>query len=133
MWYRLLAELVVVLHLAFVLFALLGGLLVLKWRRVAWGHLPAAGWAAMIEFRGWICPLTPLENWLRLRGGGSSYETGFVEHYILPVIYPADLTRELQVALGLIVVGINLALYTWLVWRLWRRRRRSTTSPRGDG
>jgi hypothetical protein len=128
--YRLLADLVVVIHLAFVVFAVLGGLLVLRWRRIAWLHLPAAVWAALIEFRGWICPLTPLENWLRARGGGSGYETGFVEHYILPVLYPAELTRELQLILGTLVAGINVAVYGGLLIRHWRRRLRH--DPPGD-
>jgi hypothetical protein len=100
-------------------------LLVLRWRRIAWFHLPAAVWAALIEFQGWICPLTPLENWLRARGGGTGYETGFVEHYIIPVLYPAGLTRELQIILGLVVAGVNLAIYGWLLWR-WRQRRQRT-------
>src|SRR5262249_53868842 len=86
MIYRALADIVVVLHMAFVLFAALGALLAFKWRRVAWFHIPAALWAALIEFAGWVCPLTPLENWLRRRGGEAGYQTGFIEHYLLPLI-----------------------------------------------
>jgi uncharacterized protein DUF2784 len=117
MIYRALADFVVLLHMAFVLFVAIGGLLVFKWRRVAWFHIPAALWGALIEFAGWVCPLTPLENWLRRRGGEAGYQTGFIEHYLLPLIYPAPLSRGLQVALGLLVVGVNLAIY----WRIWRR------------
>jgi uncharacterized protein DUF2784 len=116
MIYRALADFVVLLHMAFVLFVAIGGLLVFKWRRVAWFHIPAALWGALIEFAGWVCPLTPLENWLRGRGGEAGYQTGFIEHYLLPLIYPAPLSRGLQVALGLLVVGVNLAIY----WRIWR-------------
>ncbi len=116
--YRLLAELVVVVHFAFVVFVVLGGLLVLRWRWVAWLHLPAAIWGAMIEFGGWICPLTPLENWLQFQGGDAGYEGGFIQHYIVPVLYPAGLTREMQVGLGVAVVLINVAVY----WRLFSRR-----------
>ncbi|HEX5085878.1 MAG TPA: DUF2784 domain-containing protein [Blastocatellia bacterium] len=117
MIYRALADFVVLIHMAFVLFVAIGGLLVFKWRRVAWFHIPAALWGALIEFAGWVCPLTPLENWLRRRGGEAGYQTGFIEHYILPLIYPAPLSRGLQVVLGLLVLGFNLAIY----WRIWRR------------
>ena len=118
---RLLADLTVVLHLGFILFVLLGGLLVAQWPRVMWLHLPAVAWAAWVEFAGWICPLTPLENWLRARGGGSVYGSSFVEHYVVPLIYPAALTRELQLALGAIVLLVNGAAYVW-VYRRMRRR-----------
>jgi len=111
MLHRFLADCIVLLHFAFVLFAVLGGLLVLRWRRVAWLHVPAAIWAAAIEFRGWICPLTPLENWLRYEGGEAGYESSFVERYVLPVLYPDGLTRPIQIALGLLVLGLNAAVY----------------------
>lgn len=117
MLYRFLANLVVVLHVAFILFALLGGFLVLRWRRCAWVHVPAFLWAALIAFAGWVCPLTPLENWLRERGGATGYMSGFIEHYILPVLYPVALTRRLQTAMGLFVLGVNLGLYWWLLRR----------------
>jgi hypothetical protein len=116
MVYRGLADLVVVIHLAFVLFAVLGGFLVLKWKRYAWIHVPTVVWAALIEFAGWVCPLTPFENWLRERGGAIVYRSGFVEHYILPLLYPTGLTRRLQIALGLLVLILNLVIYGW-VWR----------------
>src|SRR5437867_9898066 len=99
MLYQVFAELVVILHLAFVAFALFGGLLVLWRRRVVWFHLPAVLWAAAVEFGGWICPLTPLENWLRMQGGARGFSSDFIEHYVLPLLYPVGLTREVQVAL----------------------------------
>lgn len=111
MHYRLLADLVVVLHLGFMLFVVLGGLCVLRWPRVVWFHLPAALWGAGIEFLGGICPLTPLENHLRRLGGEAGYAGGFVEHYLLPVLYPDGLTREIQLALGIFVVGFNVVVY----------------------
>jgi len=117
MIYRALADFVLLLHMAFVLFAALGGLLAFKWRRVVWFHIPAALWAALIEFVGWECPLTPLENWLRRQGGEAGYQTGFIERYLLPLIYPAPFPRSMHVVLGLLVMGVNLAIY----WRLWRR------------
>ena len=117
MLYRILANLVVVLHVAFILFAVLGGFLVLRWKRCAWIHLPATIWAALIAFAGWVCPLTPLENWLRERGGATGYMSGFTEHYILPVLYPVALTRGLQAAMGLFVLGVNLGLYWWVLRR----------------
>jgi len=123
MIYRLLADLVVVLHLGFVVFVVAGSLLVLFRRRVAWVHLPAVAWAVLIELAGWICPLTPLENRLRERGGGSGYSGDFVERYIMPVLYPAPLTREMQIAFGLGVLLLNAVVYALIVWR-WRRRRR---------
>ncbi|MFQ5848534.1 MAG: DUF2784 domain-containing protein [Candidatus Methylomirabilales bacterium] len=115
MLYGVLADVVVVAHLAFVLFAVLGGFLVLRWKRCMWIHLPAVLWAALIEFSGWVCPLTPLENWLRERAGMMGYRSGFVEHYILPVLYPPLLTYHAQIALGLFVLGVNLAIYGWVL------------------
>lgn len=112
--YQLLADLVVLVHAAFVVFVVLGGLLALRWQRLAWIHLPAAIWAAIVEFFGWVCPLTPLENWLRQRGEESGYGSDFVARYILPTLYPEELTREVQIALGVFVILINLAIYTWI-------------------
>lgn len=99
---------------------MLGGFLVLWKHSLAWYHIPAVLWAAAIEFMGWVCPLTPLENILRTRGGGAGYETGFVEHYIVPVLYPAALTRRMQIGLGIIVLGINIVIYLIL----WQRIRK---------
>src|SRR5688572_21428004 len=122
MLYRLLADLVVAVHFGFVLFVVLGGLLALRWPRAAWLHLPAAVWGAGIEFAAGICPLTPLENRLRYLGGEGGYAGGFVEHYVLPVLYPEGLTREVQLALGAFVIAFNLAVY-FLVWRRAKTRR----------
>ncbi len=108
----MLADLVVILHFAFVLFVIFGGLLVLRWPRLAYVHLPVALYGALIELVGWVCPLTPLEKRLRESAGLEGYQGGFVEHYILPVLYPAGLTRNVQLVLGLIVVGMNLVIYT---------------------
>ena len=117
MAYQLLADTVLVIHLGFILFVVSGGFLV-RWRRsVAWVHLPAVGWGALIEFMGWICPLTPLENWARSRAGETGYAGGFVEHYLLPVVYPAALTRDVQIALGVAVLIVNLSIYAWVFGR----------------
>lgn len=118
--YAMAADLLVVLHLIFILFVAAGGLAVLRWPRLAWAHLPAAVWGAAIELGGWICPLTPLENSLRLRGGEAGYTGGFIEHYILPLVYPSGLTREIQIGLGIAVIVVNGLAYTTLVLR--RRR-----------
>jgi hypothetical protein len=108
---------VALIHLLFVLFVVLGGLLVLRWRWFVWIHLPSAVWGALIEFTGLICPLTPLENRLRLQAGEAGYPGGFIEHYLLPVLYPSGLTRGVQVALGLGVVLINVGIYSWILVR----------------
>jgi hypothetical protein len=118
MTYRLLADLVVLLHALFVVFVVAGGLLVWRWRWVAWLHVPAAAWGAAIELGGWVCPLTPLENHFRARAGLAGYRGGFIEHYLLPALYPEGLTALKQIALGALVVGINLLVYGVLVRRL---------------
>jgi len=123
MLYRHLADLVLVLHFAFVLFAVLGALLVLRWQRLAWIHVPLALWAVIVELAGWMCPLTPLEHWLRLKGGISVQKLGFVEQYLLPLLYPTPLTRGFQMILGAVVLGINLLMYAWVL-----RRSRSPTA-----
>ena len=123
MLYRLLADAVVTFHLGFVFFVVLGGLVVLRFPRAAWLHLPAAVWGAWVEFSDTICPLTPLENRLRRLGGEAGYRGGFIEHYILPVLYPAGLTRNVQLVLGILVVGVNLFSYGWVVVRSRRSRR----------
>jgi len=115
--YRALADLVLVVHLTFVLFVVLGGLLVLRWPRAAWLHIPAAIWGVMIEYTGWICPLTPLENSFRARGGEMGYSGGFIEHYIQPLLYPAGLTRGTQIVLGSFVLLLNLGAYGILLTR----------------
>lgn len=123
MLYTVAAGLVLLLHLVFVVFVVLGGVAVLRWPRLAWIHAPAFLWAVLIEYLGWICPLTPLENWLREAGGGAGYPGGFVDHYISIVLYPAGLTRSLQVGLGTFVLLVNIAVYSRLVLRRSRRRR----------
>ncbi len=122
MLYRILADLVLVVHLAFLVFAVLGGFLVFRWKRCAWIHIPAMLWAALIEFADWVCPLTPLENWLLQQSGGIGYPSDFIEHYIVPVVYPTVLTRHLQIALGLIVLGVNLGIYGWVICRTTRSK-----------
>jgi hypothetical protein len=120
----LLADLLVALHLAFVVFVVAGGLLVLRWPRLAWVHVPAAVWGALVEVTGWICPLTPLENWLRQRGGLDVYAGDFVARYIAPTLYPEGLTRESQLLMGAVVVVLNAAIYTVVL----RRRPRALSS-----
>ena len=117
MYFRLAADGVLLLHLAFIQFALVGGALAARWRWMPWVHLPAMAWAVFVEFTGRICPLTYLENDLRLRAGQSGYTTSFIEHYLLDVIYPAGLTRDVQFGLAATVVLVNIAIYVWLVLR----------------
>jgi hypothetical protein len=107
----ILADGLVILHMLFVVFVMAGGFLLLRWPKLAWLHLPAAAWGAWIEFTGGVCPLTPLENQLRVLGGGGSYSGGFVEHYLLPILYPESLTLPVQLVLGGVVVAVNLVAY----------------------
>jgi hypothetical protein len=121
MVYGILADAVVLAHAAFVAFVLSGGLLILRWKRLAWLHVPCALWGALVEAAGWVCPLTPLEDWLRSRADEPSFGGGFVERYLLPALYPEHLTRQVQAALGLGVVVLNVSVYGFVIWR--RRRR----------
>ena len=121
MLYSLLADGVVVVHALFVLFVVLGGLLVLRNPRIAWIHVAAAVWGVAIEYLGWICPLTPLEIWLRTRAGLVRYSGGFIEHYLELVLYPLGLTRHIQFVLGTLALVINILAYALV---LVRRRRR---------
>ncbi len=131
MLYAVLAGVLVVLHLLFVVFVTLGGLGVLRWPRLAWLHLPAATWGVLIELRGWVCPLTPLEQRLWIRAGREGYGGGFVEHYLLPVLYPSGLTRSTQIALGVAVALFNLGIYGLLIYRAaFGRGRERTGKPR---
>jgi len=127
MIFRLLADAVVLVHLAFIVFVVAGGVLVLRRPRLAWVHLPAVAWAAYAELTATLCPLTPLENALRRRAGEGGYDGGFVEHYLIPVIYPAGLTPVHQRWIGVTVVALNLAFYlaAWV-----RARRRTLRSAR---
>jgi hypothetical protein len=111
MLYLVAADLVLGVHLAFVLFVILGGLLVLRWPRLAWVHLPVALYGAIIEFLGFVCPLTPLENALRRAGGEAGYSGGFIDHYVTATLYPAGLTRGIQLWLGLGVLALNAIVY----------------------
>ena len=123
--YGLLANVLLLAHGAFVLFVVAGGVLVLRWPRLAWVHLPAAVWGAGIEFTGRICPLTPLEKAWRQAAGEAAYHGGFIEHYVTAAIYPAGLTRTMQLGLGAIVLALN----GWIYWTLWRRRISSRRLP----
>lgn len=105
------------IHLGFILFVVLGGLLVLRWPRVALLHIPCVLWGVMIEFGGWICPLTPLEQHFLARAGEAGYSGGFVEHYILPLVYPDELTRGIQIGLGVAVLLINVLVYSVVLLR----------------
>lgn len=127
--YRLLADLVVLVHFGFIAFAVCGGLLALRWRWIPWVHLPAAAWGALVEFAGWTCPLTPLENALYRRAGSDGYAGDFIGHYLLPLIYPSGLTREIQLGLGLVVIVVNLLIYR----AVWNRRCEQSGKARTRG
>ena len=124
MFYGVAADLLVVAHLAFVGFVVLGGFAVPRWPRLAWVHLPAVAWGVGIELTGRICPLTPVEQWLRMEAGATGYEGDFIAHYLLPVLYPAGLTYRAQIVLGIVAAGVNAAAYGWWAWCVQRVRRR---------
>lgn len=117
MIFRLAADGVLLLHLVFILFVLLGAAMALWWRWIPFVHLPAAAWGVFVELAGRLCPLTYLENYLRIKAGQSGYTGSFVEHYLLDIIYPSGLTREFQLALAGVVVVVNIAIYRWLIFR----------------
>lgn len=121
MIYRALADATLVLHLAFIFFIIVGGIAVAKWRWLVWLHLPAAAYGVLIELFDWTCPLTPLENWLRLLAGEQGYSGSFVERYLLAIVYPDGLTRNVQFVLAALVVAVNVVTYAF-VWCRWRRR-----------
>lgn len=116
MIFTILADLVVAVHFAFILFVVFGGFLLLWSKRIAWVHIPAVIWGGLIEFFGWVCPLTPLENFLRYKAGTAVYSSGFIEHYILPLLYPIELTRSLQYILGGGVFAVNFLIYGWIIY-----------------
>ena len=132
MFLKLAADSVVLLHLAFIVFVVLGGLVVFRWPRFMWLHMPAAAWGAFIEFTGRVCPLTPLENRLRIAAGETGYSGGFIEEYLIPVVYPDGLTRWVQISLGVGVVAINLVFYGLLVARRPRANMDDALSGRGE-
>jgi hypothetical protein len=129
--YRLLADLVLGVHFAFVVFAIAGGLLALRWRWIPWLHLPAVTWGAGIEFTGWTCPLTPLENAFREAGGSAGYSAPFLDHYVSPILYSTTLTRHDQILYGFGLLLINLVAYGIVVLR--SRRDDAGRKPTGDG
>lgn len=129
---RLLADMVLLLHAAFILFALLGGLLILRKRWMAWIHLPVLLWAALVNLAGWTCPLTPLENVFRASAGQAGYEGGFVEHYIVPLVYPDIMSRDLGIISGLVVLACNGLIYAFVIRRMHRRSGLSNDAPRRD-
>ena len=118
MLYKLTADLVVLFHLIFILFAMFGSLLLLFRRWIVWLHFPSMCWAAAISFGGWVCPLTPIENYFRKAAGDQGYEGGFVQHYIIPVIYPEAYTRELAFYLGIGVLMLNALMYVLVLYRM---------------
>lgn len=127
LFYLMLADGVLLIHLAFVLFVAAGGILVYYRPKLAWVHLPCVAWGALIEFFGWICPLTPLENYLRVRGGAGGYEESFVGRYLISIIYPQVLTPRIQMILGAAVLGINAVGYA-LIWHHFKKLKKG-----GDG
>ncbi len=120
------ADIIVLVHLGFILFVALGGILVVKWRKVAFLHLPCALWGVLIAFGGWICPLTPLEMHFRQLAGQTGYDGGFIDHYVMPLVYPAGLTRGMQIAFGVTILTVNLLVYAlMLVKRAKRKKNRA--------
>lgn len=118
--YRIAADCIVVVHLGFILFVFLGGLTLFRWPRLVWFHIPAALWGGIVEFTGAPCPLTPLENFLRRAGNAASYSGGFVDHYIVPIVYPPGLTRSIQLVLGGLILAVNITVY----WKFISRKRK---------
>ena len=125
MLYRALADTVLVAHFAFVLFAVLGGLLALRWRRALWLHLPALAWGLLVQLANRDCPLTPLENYFRRLGGEAGYAGGFIQHYVSAILYPDHLTHALRFSLGLLLLVANLAAYSFVFYGASRK------APRG--
>jgi len=124
-WAKVGVDVIVVLHFLFVIYVLLGGLFLLKWKKAAWLHVPAVIWGILVELNGWLCPLTPLENQLRIKAGLGMYDGDFVMHYIMPILYPAELTRSTQILFGTIVIIVNLSIYIY-VFRI--KPRKSTVA-----
>ena len=117
MIYRILADSVMVVHFIFIVYAVFGGLLALKWKWTVFLHIPVALWGVLVEMFGWICPLTPLENEFRQAAGLAGYTGGFIDHYLLPVVYPPNLTRQIQLMLGAALLLFNIAVYSLVIFR----------------
>jgi hypothetical protein len=124
MRYSVAADILVIAHFAFIIFVMLGGLLLLKWPRLVYLHLPAVAWGALVELRAWLCPLTPLEQHYRTLAGETGYSGSFIQHYLLPLIYPAGLTREIQTLLAMCVITVNLVIYAVIYVKYQRSSRR---------
>lgn len=127
MIYRILADITMFAHFAFILFVLFGGLLAFWWPRIVWVHIPAAIWGGAVMLFGWTCPLTPIERHLRIQSGAEGYDTSFIEHYIAPILYPPGLTREIQIALGVGAVVVVVGIYGWY-WYVRRQERSKARS-----
>ena len=132
MWSRRLSDLVVLAHFAYLAFVVLGGFAVSRRPRLAWLHLPAVLWGIIVEFTGWVCPLTPLEIWLDEHGGEGAYSGGFINHYIAGLIYPSGLTRGDQIVLGSAVFALNATIYGIMLFRRRRRGRRGRSAGPAD-
>ncbi|MEN8257535.1 MAG: DUF2784 domain-containing protein [Thermodesulfobacteriota bacterium] len=132
MLFQLAGDIVVLVHFLFIAFVVLGGLLVLRWPKLAYLHIPAALWGALVEIQGWICPLTPLEYHFRQAAGHGPYQSGFIDHYIVPLIYPPGLTRKGQILLGLLVVAVNVAIYGFLLLRKQRKIVAASSAKKKD-
>lgn len=117
MFYNICANMILIVHFAFICFVLFGAFMILKWPWVIYLHFPAFIWGILIEAYGWICPLAPIEQWLRILAGESGFQTGFIEHYLLPIIYPSGLTRSIQIGFAVLVGLINVLIYAWLFFR----------------
>jgi hypothetical protein len=113
--YQFIADFILVVHLAFIAFVLAGGLLLLRWPRLFWLHLPAVSWTVFVELTGGVCPLTPLENYFRALGRGDVFQGDFVGRYLLPLVYPAALTPSIQAVLAGVVILINFIFYAVII------------------
>lgn len=122
MIYRILADVVLCVHFAFILYVVFGGFFNIKWPWLTLIHLPAAIWGTLVELKGWYCPLTPLENMFRQKAGIEAIGTSFIEHLLTPIIYPNWLTREIQIVFGVFVIFVNVSVYALLVSFILRRR-----------
>jgi Protein of Unknown function (DUF2784) len=129
-WYQFLADMVLLAHLVFVVFVLLGGLLLLRWPRLIWLHIPAMMWTVFVEVTAWVCPLTPLENYFRELAGGNVYQGEFIARYLLPLFYPAGLTPAIQLLLAGVVIVFNTIIYTVMIRVRKRKIRVGRHSPR---